>query len=120
VPPTPLGRVYRDLLGRANQACAARADDVFLIVAVLSIFSMVVILSGVVGVQTGHHQNSTILTEVHPDSARGKPSRRGGQEGFRHGRGSIDSAGPEEFGHRGDDRLGGGGEVLHGRRRLER
>jgi adenosylcobinamide kinase/adenosylcobinamide-phosphate guanylyltransferase len=33
VPPTPLGRVYRDLLGRANQACAARADDVYLIVA---------------------------------------------------------------------------------------
>jgi SnoaL-like domain len=25
-----------------------------------------------VGVQTRHHQNSTILTQVHPDSARGK------------------------------------------------
>jgi adenosylcobinamide kinase/adenosylcobinamide-phosphate guanylyltransferase len=33
VPATPLGRVYRDLLGRANQAVAARADDVYLIVA---------------------------------------------------------------------------------------
>jgi adenosylcobinamide kinase/adenosylcobinamide-phosphate guanylyltransferase len=33
VPPTPLGRVYRDVLGRANQACAARADDVYLVVA---------------------------------------------------------------------------------------
>jgi len=33
VPPTPLGRVFRDLLGRANQSVAARADDVYLVVA---------------------------------------------------------------------------------------
>jgi adenosylcobinamide kinase/adenosylcobinamide-phosphate guanylyltransferase len=33
VPPTPLGRAFRDLLGRANQAVAARADDVYLVVA---------------------------------------------------------------------------------------
>jgi adenosylcobinamide kinase/adenosylcobinamide-phosphate guanylyltransferase len=33
VPPSPLGRAFRDLLGRANQACAARADDVYLVVA---------------------------------------------------------------------------------------
>lgn len=33
VPPTPLGRAFRDLLGRANQAWAAHADDVYLVVA---------------------------------------------------------------------------------------
>jgi adenosylcobinamide kinase/adenosylcobinamide-phosphate guanylyltransferase len=33
VPPYPLGRVYRDLLGRANQRLAARADEVYLMVA---------------------------------------------------------------------------------------
>jgi adenosylcobinamide kinase/adenosylcobinamide-phosphate guanylyltransferase len=33
VPPYPLGRRYRDLLGRVNQAIAARADDVHLLVA---------------------------------------------------------------------------------------
>jgi adenosylcobinamide kinase/adenosylcobinamide-phosphate guanylyltransferase len=33
VPATPLGRVYRDVLGRANQSLAALADDVCLIVA---------------------------------------------------------------------------------------
>jgi adenosyl cobinamide kinase/adenosyl cobinamide phosphate guanylyltransferase len=33
VPPSSLGRAFRDLLGRANQACAARADDVYLVVA---------------------------------------------------------------------------------------
>jgi adenosylcobinamide kinase/adenosylcobinamide-phosphate guanylyltransferase len=33
VPATPLGRVFRDALGRANQALAARADAVFLLVA---------------------------------------------------------------------------------------
>ena len=33
VPPYPLGRVYRDLLGRANQCLAARADQVYLMVA---------------------------------------------------------------------------------------
>jgi len=37
VPPTPLGRVYRDLLGRANQTCAARADAVYLIVTGISL-----------------------------------------------------------------------------------
>jgi adenosylcobinamide kinase/adenosylcobinamide-phosphate guanylyltransferase len=33
VPPTPLGRAYRDALGRANQLVAAAADDVRLMVA---------------------------------------------------------------------------------------
>lgn len=33
VPEHPLGRVYRDALGRANQAVAARADSVYLMVA---------------------------------------------------------------------------------------
>ena len=33
VPPTELGRAYRDLLGRLNQVVAARANDVFLVVA---------------------------------------------------------------------------------------
>jgi adenosylcobinamide kinase / adenosylcobinamide-phosphate guanylyltransferase len=33
VPPTPLGRRYRDALGRANQIFAAAADDVRLLVA---------------------------------------------------------------------------------------
>jgi len=33
VPPYPLGRIYRDALGRANQRLAAEADDVLLMVA---------------------------------------------------------------------------------------
>lgn len=33
VPPYPLGRVYRDALGRANQRLAAAADDVLFMVA---------------------------------------------------------------------------------------
>jgi adenosylcobinamide kinase/adenosylcobinamide-phosphate guanylyltransferase len=33
VPATPLGRVFRDALGRANQLLAARADTVYLLVA---------------------------------------------------------------------------------------
>ncbi len=33
VPPYPLGRLFRDLLGRANQRFAARADRVYLMVA---------------------------------------------------------------------------------------
>jgi adenosylcobinamide kinase/adenosylcobinamide-phosphate guanylyltransferase len=33
VPPYPLGRIYRDLLGRANQELAAVADEVFWMVA---------------------------------------------------------------------------------------
>ena len=33
VPPYPLGRIYRDLLGRANQQLAAIADEVYLMVA---------------------------------------------------------------------------------------
>lgn len=33
VPPYPLGRYYRDLLGRANQRLAAQADEVYLLVA---------------------------------------------------------------------------------------
>ncbi len=33
VPPTPLGRLYRDALGRANQALAAVSDDVHLLIA---------------------------------------------------------------------------------------
>lgn len=33
VPPYPLGRIYRDLLGRVNQRVAARADRVYLLVA---------------------------------------------------------------------------------------
>jgi len=37
VPPTPLGRVYRDLLGSANQRLAAAADVVYLMVAGLPV-----------------------------------------------------------------------------------
>ncbi len=33
VPPTPLGRTYRDALGRVNQVVAAKADRVYLMVA---------------------------------------------------------------------------------------
>jgi adenosylcobinamide kinase / adenosylcobinamide-phosphate guanylyltransferase len=33
VPATPLGRVFRDALGRANQGLAAAADEVYLLVA---------------------------------------------------------------------------------------
>ncbi|MBN9389633.1 MAG: bifunctional adenosylcobinamide kinase/adenosylcobinamide-phosphate guanylyltransferase [Chloroflexi bacterium] len=33
VPPYPLGRAYRDLLGRLNQGVAALSDEVFLVVA---------------------------------------------------------------------------------------
>ncbi|MGQ9555933.1 MAG: bifunctional adenosylcobinamide kinase/adenosylcobinamide-phosphate guanylyltransferase [Anaerolineae bacterium] len=33
VPPYPLGRLFRDLLGRANQILARRADQVYLMVA---------------------------------------------------------------------------------------
>lgn len=33
VPGYPLGRAYRDVLGRANQALAARADEVYFVVA---------------------------------------------------------------------------------------
>ena len=33
VPPYPLGRIYRDLLGRANQQVAARASEVLWLVA---------------------------------------------------------------------------------------
>jgi adenosylcobinamide kinase/adenosylcobinamide-phosphate guanylyltransferase len=33
VPPYPLGRAYRDLLGRLNQAVAARADEVYFMAA---------------------------------------------------------------------------------------
>jgi adenosylcobinamide kinase/adenosylcobinamide-phosphate guanylyltransferase len=37
VPPYPLGRVYRDLLGRANQRLAACADEVFFLVAGIAV-----------------------------------------------------------------------------------
>jgi adenosylcobinamide kinase/adenosylcobinamide-phosphate guanylyltransferase len=37
VPPTPLGRRYRDALGRANQLAAAAADAVTLMVAGLAL-----------------------------------------------------------------------------------
>ena len=33
VPPYPLGRAYRDLLGKANQVLAQAADEAYLIVA---------------------------------------------------------------------------------------
>ena len=49
VPPTPLGRQYRDILGRAHQAVAARADRVYLTVAGLAmdLKSIAVPISGV-------------------------------------------------------------------------
>jgi adenosylcobinamide kinase/adenosylcobinamide-phosphate guanylyltransferase len=37
VPPTPIGRAYRDLLGRCSQLAAARADAVYLTVAGIAI-----------------------------------------------------------------------------------
>lgn len=37
VPPYPLGRIYRDLLGRVNQHLAALADEVFMVYAGLPI-----------------------------------------------------------------------------------
>jgi adenosylcobinamide kinase/adenosylcobinamide-phosphate guanylyltransferase len=37
VPPYPMGRLYRDLLGRANQALAARADLVLFMIAGLPV-----------------------------------------------------------------------------------
>ena len=37
VPPSPLGRTYRDALGRVNQLVAARADRVYLLVAGLAL-----------------------------------------------------------------------------------
>jgi adenosylcobinamide kinase/adenosylcobinamide-phosphate guanylyltransferase len=37
VPPTPLGRVYRDLLGEVNQFVAGRADRVVLLVAGITV-----------------------------------------------------------------------------------
>ena len=37
VPPYPLGRVYRDLLGWVNQQLAARADEVYLMVAGMAV-----------------------------------------------------------------------------------
>jgi adenosylcobinamide kinase/adenosylcobinamide-phosphate guanylyltransferase len=37
VPPYPLGRVYRDLLGRANQQLAAVADEVFWMIAAIPV-----------------------------------------------------------------------------------
>jgi adenosylcobinamide kinase/adenosylcobinamide-phosphate guanylyltransferase len=33
VPPYPLGRAFRDIVGRANQALAREADEVYLLVA---------------------------------------------------------------------------------------
>ena len=37
VPPYPLGRIYRDLLGRANQKLASLADEVYLMIAGMSV-----------------------------------------------------------------------------------
>lgn len=37
VPPYPLGRLYRDILGRANQRVAARADRVYYLIAGLAL-----------------------------------------------------------------------------------
>jgi adenosylcobinamide kinase/adenosylcobinamide-phosphate guanylyltransferase len=37
VPPTPLGRVFRDMLGRINRAAAAEADSVFMVVAGMAV-----------------------------------------------------------------------------------
>jgi adenosylcobinamide kinase/adenosylcobinamide-phosphate guanylyltransferase len=37
VPDNPLGRLYRDLLGRANQVLAARAEAVYFMVAGLPV-----------------------------------------------------------------------------------
>jgi adenosylcobinamide kinase/adenosylcobinamide-phosphate guanylyltransferase len=36
VPPTPLGRVFRDIAGRVNQRVAEEAEEVYLLVAGLA------------------------------------------------------------------------------------
>lgn len=46
VPPNPLGRAYRDLLGWANQRLAARADEVYFLVAGLPLDLKRVSLAG--------------------------------------------------------------------------
>jgi adenosylcobinamide kinase/adenosylcobinamide-phosphate guanylyltransferase len=37
VPAYPLGRIYRDLLGRANQRVAAAAQEVYLVVSGIAV-----------------------------------------------------------------------------------
>ena len=62
VPPTSLGRRYRDALGRVNQTVAARADKVYLMVAGLGLELKSLGAMPLAGVNPGAGADSTLHT----------------------------------------------------------